>query len=47
VLVGTDIAQGGDLAILPHEADRVTGRAHALQNGSLGELPEGSDWLEG
>jgi hypothetical protein len=47
VLVGTDIAQGRYPAVVPDQADRVTSRADALQNRSFGELPKGSDWLEG
>jgi hypothetical protein len=30
MLVGTDIAQSGDLSIVPYEADRVTTRSHPL-----------------
>jgi hypothetical protein len=38
VLVGTDIAQSGDLAVMPNQANSVTGRSHALQYRSFGEL---------
>jgi hypothetical protein len=47
MLVGADIAQGRYPAVVPDEADRITSRAHALQNGPLGELREGSYGLEG
>jgi hypothetical protein len=47
MLVGTDIAQGGDLTAVPHQADRVTSRSHALQNGSFSKLPEGGNCLKG
>jgi hypothetical protein len=47
MLVGTDIAQSGDLAVLPHQANRVTSRSHALQNGPFGKLPERGNCFKG
>jgi hypothetical protein len=38
VLVGTNIAQSGDLAVLSNQANGVTGRAHALQYRPFGQL---------
>jgi hypothetical protein len=46
MLVGTDIAQSGDLAVLPYQANRVTSRSHALQNASLGKLSERGNGLK-
>jgi len=46
MLVGTDIAKSGDLAVLPHQANRVTSRSHTLQNGSLSKLPERGNCLK-
>ena len=41
MLVGADIAQGGDLAVVADEADGITRRAHPLQNGSFGQIGDG------
>jgi hypothetical protein len=46
MLVGTDIAQSGDFAVLPHQANRVTTRSHALQNGPFGKLSERGNRLK-
>jgi hypothetical protein len=46
MLVGTDIAQSRDFAVLSHQANRVTSRSHALQNGPLGKLSERGDCLK-
>jgi hypothetical protein len=47
VLVGTDIAQSGDLAVLPNQTNGVTGRSHPLHYGSFDKLCQRSDSLEG
>jgi hypothetical protein len=46
MLVGADIAQSGDFAVLPHQANRVTTRSHALQNGPFGKLSERGNCLK-
>jgi hypothetical protein len=46
MLVGADIAQSGDLAVVPHEADRITTRTHALQNRPLCQVTKGGDGLK-
>jgi hypothetical protein len=38
MLVGTDIAQSGDLAVLPNQANGVTRSSHALQYRPFGKL---------
>jgi hypothetical protein len=46
MLVGTDIAQSGDLSIVAHEADRITGRSHPLENHPFGKIPERCNGLK-
>jgi hypothetical protein len=47
MLVGTDIAQSGYFAAVPDEADRITSRPHALQNGPFSKLPERGNCFKG
>jgi hypothetical protein len=47
MLVGTYIAQSGDLVAMAHETDRITRRTHALQNGSLRQVAKGGHGLKG
>jgi hypothetical protein len=46
MLVGTDIAQCGDLAVKPDETNRITTRTHPLQNHSVGQISHRGYWLE-
>jgi hypothetical protein len=46
MLVGTDIAQSGDLAVLSNQANGVAGGTHALQYRPFGKLCKRSDGLE-
>jgi hypothetical protein len=46
MLVGTDIAQSGYLAVQPNQADGITGSSHALQYRPFGKLCQRSDGLE-
>ena len=46
MLMGADITQCGDLAIMANQADRITRRPHPLQNGSLGQIDYRGDGLE-
>jgi hypothetical protein len=47
MLVGTDIAQSGDLAVLTHQTNGITGSSHALHYRPFGKLCQQSDGLEG
>jgi hypothetical protein len=40
MLMSTDIAQGGDLAVVSDQTNRITARTHPLQNRPFGQITD-------